>query len=123
MNKRWIVSRLVCLSLVLGMSAQAWAREGIDTPDPNLPPTSGKYMVDLSIFHSIYGPAILQNAAHAGFVNIVRTPMGPDELEMFDSTVMGEGSGGGGPLIAVSLMGPVEVLVRGKTGMTTGTFD
>jgi hypothetical protein len=122
MNKKWIVGLLVGLGLTLGGSSPAWAVMGLTTPDPSLPPSGGSYMASLTIYHSIYGPAIVHQAAHKGFVNVMTTPSGPDEIENFDSTLDAMISVGGGPLIPVTLMGPVSTLVVGKVGNTTGTF-
>ncbi len=101
---------------------------------PDLPPGCGEYRTPADVHAAFANPdpavieAIMHDVSHARFLNIIRTPLGPDELEDFDSTLMAlvdvELSVGGWLYdIPVSLSGPVSVLTWNKTGNTTGTFD
>jgi hypothetical protein len=101
---------------------------------PGLPPGCGVYRTPTEVHAAFLNPdpaiieAILKDASHDRFLNIVITPLGPDELEEFDSSLSGlvdVDLGPGGILtdIVLSLSGPVTVLTTGKTGNTTGTFD
>jgi hypothetical protein len=114
----------ICLCGLLALSTQAFAVGGVNTPNPGLPPTAGSYMASLAVFHSIYGPAIVQQAAHKGFTNIMisTTPSG-DEIENFDSMLDAMVSVGAAPPVPVLMTGPVSTLVLGKAGHVTGTFD
>ena len=101
---------------------------------PGLPPGCGEYRTPAQVHAAFANPdpaiieAILKDASHSRFINILITPLGPDELEEFDSELTGlvdVDLGPGGTLtdIVLVLNGPVTVLTTGKTGNTTGTFD
>ena len=102
---------------------------------PDLPPgCDGEYRTAADVHAAFANPdpavieAILHDVSHARFLNVVRTPIGPDELEDFDSTIEAlvdiEFSTGGWLYdIPISLSGPVSVLTHNKVGNTTGTFQ
>jgi hypothetical protein len=75
----------------------------------------------------IPGDGVLQvdlvKVLHFGFINIVRTPMGPDEQETFGSQMFVDASINGGAIQRISLQGSVTTLVLGKVGNVTGTFN
>ena len=115
-----ILLALLLTPFALLPAAAPVCAQGIDTNNPLLPP-AGVYTNpdDYHIYSSL--GVILDDPAHHTFTNIVRTPVGPDELEMFDSVFEGVEVGMGlGP---ITLTGPVQVRTIGKVGNTTGTFD
>lgn len=71
---------------------------------------------------------VLGNIRHHPFAaTAIRTPIGPDEMEQFDSEAFGDVEvyvngdfSGAGPMTG---LGPVTTMVFGKIGNTTGTFD
>jgi hypothetical protein len=92
---------------------------------PLVPPTDGVYLSPQSVHAEYSGPGltvILKDIQHTGFANIVRTPLGGNTTETFDSTVFGNVSINGGGFIPISLTGPVEVLLFGYTPGDIGTF-
>ncbi len=108
----------------------AWA--GLVTADPSLPPTDGEYRSP-----SDYGPEFVGTDIQIAFRDIVyqalatppptRTPIGPDELEDFESTLtaIADVTYLGSPLGSVpfTLSGPSTWLASNKAGNTTGTFQ
>ena len=120
------VALLVCLCAVLGLVAQTWAAGGINTPDPQLPPVGGPYMSPADVHATYSGPglmAVLSQIQHQAFSGAVRNPLGLDEIESFNSSMHGQAMVNGLGPIPVEMMGPVQTLVLGKMGNTTGTFD
>ena len=111
---------LVGLMALLMMSTVGMAQ--LVTPDPNLPPGPNGQYVSPDDYHMYSAMGIvLDDPSHDRFTNVVRTPLGPDELESFDSYFSAVEIGLGlGPII---LTGPVQVITFGKVGNTTGTFD
>jgi len=94
------------------------------TTNPNLPPNVGGYLSPTQV-HACYPNCAnidLTNIIHSFFLNIVRTPSGPNESETFSSTALGNVSVLLGPFNPISLSGPVQTIVFGKVGNTTGTF-
>jgi hypothetical protein len=108
-------------SLALCSAASA----SIFTTNPSLPPDRGGYATNANA-HAVYMlPAFvvdLTDVFHGSFTNVNRMPVGPDELETFDSIVTGEVSINGGPQFAVMLTGSVETEVFGRVGNITGSF-
>ena len=102
-------------------------------PSPDLPPGCGEYRTPADVHAAFANPdplvieAIMHDVSHSRFLNVVITPIGPDELEDFDSTVeaLVDINTAGGWLydIPISLSGPVSVLTHNKVGNTTGTFQ
>ena len=108
---------------------------GIQTVDPSLPPSQcvtpsvcfylfegfKRYLVPIP------GDGVLQvdlvKVLHFGFINIVRTPMGANEQETFDSQMFVDASINGGAIQRISQQGSVTTLVSGKVGNVTGTFN
>lgn len=95
--------------------------------DPSLPPIHpNPWIAYYGDFHAIYPQGvILSDPVHRDFTNVERQDDGTgNEIETFDSVLkaMVEFPGGPGP-VPVELTGPVETVVFGKTGNTTGTFD
>ncbi|KKK82975.1 hypothetical protein LCGC14_2798010, partial [marine sediment metagenome] len=105
---------------VLLASPAAWA--GVIQPSPYLPPELGEYV---ALQHATYPQdVILRDSSHQRFLNIVRTPDGADELEEFDSTLLGTADVIGFMNdIPIMLTGPVVVRVSNYTSGDTGTFD
>ena len=116
------VASVFVTSLALCGAASA----GIITTDPSLPPNKGGYFLFTPpVKYILPGPLVIDlfDIFHFGFINIIRLPVGADELEFFNSTVTGNVSINGGPQSPVMLTGSVETEVFGKTGNTTGTFQ
>ena len=109
---------ILTISALLAMSTAGSAQ--LVTPSPDLPP-DGDY-VSPDEYHTYLAMGIvLDDPSHDRFLNVVRTPLGPDELESFDSDFSAVEVGMGlGPMM---LTGPVQVITSGKVGNTTGTFD
>ena len=112
--------------MLLGVTTQAWAVGGVNTPDPLLPPVAGSYMNPFAD-HAIYsGPGILvdlMSIVHEPLPGAVRTPVGPDEVEDFNSNLHGQATVNGAGPVPIDMMGPVRTVVHGKVGNITGTFD
>ncbi|MCD4699363.1 MAG: hypothetical protein K8R91_02175, partial [Phycisphaerae bacterium] len=112
-----LASLAVLFCLVWSCPAQA----GVVVPDPSLPPVAGWYEGDPLLQVADYGIAQATEIRMSNFRNIIRTNVGADELLNFDVTLTALASMGG-PGIPASFDGPLEVLVFGKAGNTTGTF-
>lgn len=111
--------------LVASLAVCGAASGSIITADPSLPPNIGAYRTPADVHAQYIGPGldiILSDVLHFGFINVIRTPLGPNERESFDSTVNGRVSINGSPQLPVVLTGPVTTEVFGKTGNVTGTF-
>ncbi len=117
--------------LVLAMGGSASA--GVVTFNPVLPPDTGAYRSPADVHAEYIGPdllVVLENPIHKPFSPATAIEeVGSDELETFDSSFTGTAvvtSGAGGldefpiPLV---LTGPVQTIVRGKVGQTTGTWE
>jgi hypothetical protein len=105
---------------------------GLITPDPDLPPTDGVYRSPSQI-HAQYNGTdlqiILRDIRHRPFAfpPPVRTPSGADEIEDFRSALVGTAEvsmQGGEPwTVPVDLRGPVQTIVFGKAGDSTGEWQ
>ena len=114
----------ICLLFV--MNVASWAGPvlptGIDTPSAFLPP-NGDYTAPGTV--SYPQDVHLNNLVHNNFTGVVRTPIGGDEDETFNSSLYGlidvpsSGIYGVGAVIS----GPVSVLVKNYTSGQTGTFQ
>jgi len=118
MMKKFIFFMSLCL--LFAMTTVGWA-QGLITPSPTLPP-DGEYVSPLEYHEYAALGIVLDDPSHRAIINTaIRTPIGPDEIEEFDSvfsaTEIGLGAG------SIILTGPVTVLTAGKVGNTTGTFD
>ncbi len=101
---------------------------------PDLPPGCGVYRTPADVHAEFADPdpaivsTILMDTDHHRFLNVVIIPVGPDELEQFDSSLDGT--------VQVTLVnpastielpfhleGPVQVISQGRVGNQTGTFD
>jgi len=101
-------------------------------PTPELPPESDPPECEQIIshyegidLHALFPGGIdFANPIHKCFRNVQRTtdPATGDETESFESIVEGTVDDGSGPQPVV-LTGPVTVVVRGKGGATTGSWD
>jgi len=130
MTTRSITRALVfCMAATLALASagshQAKA-DGITTYNPNLPPQDAiggeaAYVAQNSVSYSQYGVELPFPFYHFQFINIQVTPVGPNELASFDSTLSGVANVGG-TLVPYSLTGPVDVTTFGNVGITTGTF-
>ncbi|MDP1834964.1 MAG: hypothetical protein Q8K75_03450 [Chlamydiales bacterium] len=107
-------------SSVFSIGIFSLAQAFIITNDPSLPPVTGHYRTANDV-HVEYPPLLftVNNISHYDFTNIVRTPLGPNELEQFDSLLHATIQPGS---IPVEMSGPVEVLVLNKVGNVTGLF-
>jgi hypothetical protein len=125
---------LATAALMASVLGATFASASVICSSPGLPPACGVYRTPAEVHAAFANPdpaiieAILKDATHDRFLNIIITPLGPDELEEFDSrlsALVDVDLGPGGVLtdIPLSLTGPVTVLTTGKTGNTTGTFD
>jgi len=105
---------------------------GAILPTPNLPPEPDPVNCDriVSMYvgnsvHAFFPNGIdFSNPIHRCFENVQTTtdPGTGDETESFDSTVEGTFDDGSGPMPVV-LTGPVQTVVKGKGGATTGSWD
>ncbi len=105
------------------------ARAQVVTSDSSLPvlyPT-GVYLTPNNVHTTYHGPGlvvVLDNIEHRAFGPVVRTPSGPNEIENFNSQLVGMISANGGPIDNnMNATGPVTVEVFGLIGNTTGTFN
>ena len=125
------VLTVAACSVLLGATG---ASATVECGSPDLPPGCGEYRTPAEVHAAFANPdpaiieLILKDISHSRFVLPVITPLGPDELEEFDSTVTGlfDVELVGPTLVTdvpFALSGPVTVLTTGKTGNTTGTFQ
>jgi hypothetical protein len=124
MSARKHLTRLALLPIPLILTSAASAQ--VLTTDPSLPPVTGAYVATGPAAAVYAGPGLtitLQNVTDTNFSNIQHVTSGANELETFNSSATGDISFNGGPLVPVTLAGPVETETFGKTGMTTGTFN
>ncbi len=125
-KRQIVVAVLAAFALVLLSSASALAQDWIITDDPELPPLDGVYRTAEQVhaeFDTPLPPIIMENILHqAAFVRLRWDDAG-DEHEEFESILRADVTISGNPVGQVELTGPVETVVRGKTGNTTGTFD
>ena len=115
---------LRCLTALLILAVAISSTASVITTDPNLPPNVGGYVSPTQV-HACYPNCAsidLTNVLHSFFFNVIRIPVGPNELETFNSTATGMVSVGGGSFNPVTLDGPVQTTVFGKVGNTIGTF-
>ncbi len=121
-----LIVSIVSAIFTVGLPLQSHAGFVID--DPGLPPP-GEYRKDFVIVPAVQTPSgelILLDIKHDNFENVDRFPVGvgdADELEVFDSRLMFTVDDGIGGMDMFVLFGEVQVIVSGKTGNTTGTFD
>lgn len=127
---RFLLCRACCAAAMisLGLASVAVALPHDGFPDPSLPPVHpdpsiAYYGQDL---HAVYPQGVILNdPIHRGFTNIVRTTVGPDELETFDSILKArvDVPAMGVYDVPVTLTGPVSTMVYDYTSGGTGTFD
>lgn len=130
MNTRSIPRCLVTVAAAV-LSALALAtsvRAQIITPNPNLPPIypDGVYRTPDEVHAAFSVPGltiVLTNIEHRPFTPVIRTNSGPDELETFNSQMVGLVNVNGGPFVGATANGPVDTIVHGKAGNVTGTFN
>ena len=110
---------ITALTIVALMASQGMAA-GLITTSPDLPPDGDYVSPDEYHMYTATG-IVLDDPIHTARADTaVRTALGPDELEQFDSVFRAVEIGMGlGPII---LTGPVTVLTLNKVGNTTGTF-
>ena len=127
------ISVLLFVGLILATGVPlvdnaAWA--GLVTNDPSLPPTDGEYRSPAPFGPEFFGPGVqilVQDIAYRALAAPppLRTPVGPHEQEMFESSLTGMAiitipSFGLFDLpVPLSLLGPSVWLVSGNT---TGPF-
>jgi hypothetical protein len=127
----WSVALLVGIFVVaLGAGWPSEAGAQVILANPALPPEPDppdcESLVSLYAANGVYatypGPISMSYPRHKCFQNVVRQVVGSDEHETFDSVLDAKMDMGLGP-VAATLTGPVDVIVFGKVGNTTGTFD
>ena len=102
--------------------------QGVVTPDPQLPPTNGEYRSASQVHAKFSGPdldVVLQDVRHRAIANtVVIIPDGDsgNEIEQFDSLLRTTATVNG-VVIPLDLKGPVQTVVLGKKGQTTGSWD
>jgi hypothetical protein len=117
-----IPSLAIALASVLPVSAQ------VITSSPNLPVLSpaGAYMTPAQVHATYSGPGltlILSQIQHSAFGPVNVNPVGPNEIEIFNSGLTGLISVNGSPDQYTTASGPVTTEVFGKVGNVTGTFN
>ena len=94
---------------------------GIDTTTTLLPPDGVYTTYTDTIDYSFLGISMDEPALDPDVTTTVRTPLGNDEIELFDAEFTCDEIGlGYGPL---TLTGPVEVITEDRLLSTTGTFN
>jgi hypothetical protein len=118
------------LLVSLGSGGLSDARAELVFTDPGLPPESDPpdcddlislYAAD-GLWATYPGPINMSYPRHKCFTNVVRTDIGPDERQDFDSIMELKVDMGLGPK-PVTLTGPVTTIAYSKAGNTTGLFD
>ncbi|MBU8922990.1 MAG: hypothetical protein KOO63_14325 [Bacteroidales bacterium] len=119
----------ICIvALSAGWVSEAGAQ--VVLSDPNLPPEPDppdcESLISLyagtGLFASYSGPISMSTVRHRCFQSVIRTAVGADEHETFDSFWDATMDFGLGP-VSVTLTGPVTTVTYGKIGNTTGTFE
>ncbi len=86
-------------------------------------PPDGVY-VSPAQYHACYAQGVeMTNPSHYGFTNVVRTPIGSDEHEDFDSILDATVTIDAVGTFPVTLTGPVTTMVYNYSSGQTGTFD
>jgi hypothetical protein len=125
MNRHY-AGTLTLTALVVLTGVGALRAQGIDTPDPVLPPLDGVYRTPDQVHAQFNGPGltiILQKPEHQAILRELNMPIGLDEKETFGSRLSAEVNVNGGPFVPATGNGPVMTLVHNKVGNTTGTFQ
>ena len=114
---RQLVLTLCCVML----AATFASAQGIDTTTADLPP-DGVYVSPNEYHQYSAAGIILDDPSHRPLVGTtIRTPVGNDEIETFDSVFTAVEIGLGlGP---IQLTGPTSVLTRDRMLSTSGLFD
>ena len=118
-------------TLLVVLAIGAGALGEIVASNPELPPIDDAYRSPFQVHAEFKDDpmglhVLLERMEHRAFADgITRVPVGPDEEEFFTSSLVGVAvfPGMGGATAPVHLQGPVQTIVRGKTGNQTGTFD
>jgi hypothetical protein len=119
--RQLLFAAVIGLIAVLAMSAAGWAA-GIDTISADLPP-EGVYVSPAEYHEYAAAGIVLDDPTHTPLLElgVIRTPVGNDEIEDFQSEFTAVEIGlGGGP---VTLTGAVSVITTDRLLSTTGTFD
>ena len=113
------------VKVVISESITPERPEGIDSPLPVVPPNRGRYALDGGgpTYLTTFGTVVLTDVQHFGFHNVQTTPLGMDELELFDSTLQAMAQVPGVGLVPLTLTGQVQVLVLDRLSSTTGYFE
>ncbi len=107
---------------------------GVRTPKPDLPPTDGVYRSAQDVHAEFQGAdleIVLQDVRHRAFAHPRPqiSVAGSNEQESFQSSLTGtaivtsDSLGLDGVAVPVELSGPVQTIVLGKAGQTTGSWD
>ena len=113
-------------ALGLLASGLVWAPEagaGLVVTDPGLPPVAGEWVSDPNTQMLDYGGVVQGYDVHLfGFESIVRQDFGADEHIMCNASLTAiVTSFPGEPMVL--FQGPLEIMVSGKAGQTTGVFQ
>jgi len=98
------------------------------TPNPNLPVVypEGVYRTPNEIFAAYNGPGlaiVLTNVDLRAFAGGGRANSGPNEIETYNSEMVGLVNVNGGPFVNAQATGPTMTETFGKVGNVTGTFN
>lgn len=116
-----VMKKLITICAVVVMLAWVNAAQAVLQTSPNLPPGNGEYVGYYQANFSQQG-VLMANTVHRDFFNIVRTRVGADEQETFDSFLDVNVTTPLGYLGSMTLTGPVTVMVRNYTSGQTGVF-
>jgi len=118
---RWTVVFVAAIAVSVGSLAGP-ARAAFVTPDPSLPPLGGEWVSDPISQMLDYGGVVQGMDVHLfGFTNIVSTDVGADEVITCNALLTAVvTSFPGEPM--VTFAGPMQVVIFGKAGQTTGTY-
>jgi len=121
-------SRVVTIIGVFTVALSAPLNAQVITSDPSLPVLypPGYYANLAGVGPSFVGSGltiVLANDEHRALSVDSRTPVGPDEVELFQSTFLAQVSVNGSPFQPSTGSGPVQTVVHGKIGNTTGLFS
>jgi hypothetical protein len=130
MNRRLSLVLVLCAFAVLSIGSPAVAQflpgGGIDTTDPGLPPLTGKYLSPDDV-HAMYSgmalSIVLKRLEHRPFAIEFKMPMGPDEMERFNSNLDGDVSINGGPDQPFHAQGFVDTKVYNKLADPIGPWQ
>jgi hypothetical protein len=130
-NARAVFLGTTATMIVALAGGQDLKADGIITADPSLPPVGAiggvaAYLTPADVHPTYSAPeldVVLSSVQSFDFTNIQRETEGADEVDTFQSRLTGLVSVNGSQTIPFFLSGPMSVIVFGKAGMETGTFQ